>query len=40
MWIKEHNEERINDGYEETETLDQFEVERMDCFFGIYIYNN
>jgi len=40
MWIKEHNEERINEGYENTESLDEFEVERMDCFFGIYIYNN
>ena len=40
MWIKEHNEERINEGYENTESLDEFEVQRMDCFFGIYIYNN
>jgi hypothetical protein len=38
MWIEEHNKERINEGYENTETLDQFEVERVQC--GIYIYNN
>ena len=38
MWIEEHNKERINEGYENTETLDEFEVVRIDC--GIYIYNN
>ncbi len=40
MWIEEHNKERIEGGYENTERLDEFEVVRMDCFFGIYIYNN